>query len=315
MDGHGPRRADQQARSDADVVIIGGGPAGLTAAIYLARYHLRAIVIDNGRSRAATIPVSHNHAGHPAGIRGAELLDRMRIQAAQYGAVIISGEVAGLARTQTGFVLAAGFAFHAPTVLLATGVRNHRPAMDDKVHDEAVARGLLRYCPVCDGYEVTDRRIGVIGSGSRGTSEALFLRSYSRTITLIAPNGAHALDGEQAAALANAGIVMVDGPARAFEVAADAISVQTAAGLLRFDAIYPALGSRVHSDLAYQLGASLADDGGIVVDAHQRTSIKGLYAAGDVVLGLDQIGHAMGEAGVAATAIRNDRAAVQSLWR
>ena len=239
----------------------------------------------------------------------------MRTQAERYGATIVGGDVEHLSCTDTGFAIDAGGGFRAPAVLLATGVRNLRPAMDDGSHDHAVARGLLRYCPVCDGYEVTDKRIGVIGSGSRGAAEALFLRSYSRSITLIAPDGRHDLDGEQQAELASAGITVVDGPARAFGLAADRISVQTAAGRLDFDTIYPALGSRVYSGLARQLGVHLAEDGGIVVDRHQRTSLKGLFAAGDVVLGLDQISHAMGDAGVAATAIRNDRAALQPLRR
>ena len=68
----------------------------------------------------------------------------------------------------------------AQTVLLATGVTNRRPPMDEALHDDALARGLIRYCPICDGYEVTDKKVGVIGSGSRGVAEALFLRSYHR---------------------------------------------------------------------------------------------------------------------------------------
>ncbi len=75
---------------------------------------------------------------------------------------------------------------------------------------------------------------------------------------------------------------------------------------MAFDTLYPAMGSDVHSSLARDVGAQLTDEGCIRVDAHQRTSVPNLYAAGDVVIGLDQISHAMGEAGVAATAIRND---------
>jgi thioredoxin reductase (NADPH) len=91
--------------------------------------------------------------------------------------------------------------------------------------------------------------------------------------------------------------------------------VATAAGRLKFDSIYPALGSEVHSNLAKGLGAAVTDDGCIKVDDHQRTSVPGLYAAGDVVSGLDQISHAMGEAGVAATTIRNDLAKAAPLRR
>jgi thioredoxin reductase (NADPH) len=96
----------------------------------------------------------------------------------------------------------------------------------------------------------------------------------------------------------------------------DCIVVDTAEGHHTFDSVYPALGSDVHVELAGQVGAHLSDDTGcILVDSHQRTSIEGLYAAGDVVLGLDQISHAMGEGGVAATTIRNDLAAESPLLR
>jgi thioredoxin reductase (NADPH) len=300
---------------EADVVIVGGGPAGLTAAIYLARFHLRTIVIDGGKSRALMIPVSHNHAGHPAGIAGRVLVDRMRTQALEYGATMIAATVTGIAIEADGFAITAREPVRARAVLLATGVHNHRPAMDDALHAEAVARGLMRYCPICDGFEVTDKRIAVIGSGRHGTSEAIFMRSYSRDVTLVAPDGRHGLDAEQRATLADAGVMVIDGPATDFQIDATTISLATAAGRKAFDTVYPALGSAVQSDLAKQLGADLCDDGCIRVDTHQRTSVKGLYAAGDVVVGLDQISSAMGEAGVAATAIRNDLAEIRPLRR
>jgi thioredoxin reductase (NADPH) len=300
---------------EADVVIVGGGPAGLTAAIYLARFHLHTIVIDGGKSRALMIPVSHNHAGHPAGIAGRVLVDRMRTQALEYGAGMIAAAVTGLAIEADGFAITAREPVRARAVLLATGVHNHRPAMDDALHAEAVARGLMRYCPICDGFEVTDKRIAVIGSGSHGTSEAIFMRSYSRDVTLVAPDGRHGLDAENQATLADAGVIVIDGPATEFRIDGAAISLATAAGRKAFDTVYPALGSAVQSDLAKQLGADLCDDGCIRVDTHQRTSVKGLYAAGDVVVGLDQISSAMGEAGVAATAIRNDLAEIRPLRR
>ncbi|MEA3003929.1 MAG: thioredoxin reductase, partial [Sphingomonadales bacterium] len=92
------------------------------------------------------------------------------------------------------------------------------------------------------------------------------------------------------------------------------IVVDTAEGHYTFDSVYPALGSDTHVELALQLGAELVD-GALVVDRHQRASVPGLYAAGDVVLGLDQISHAMGEGGVAATTIRNDLAGERPILR
>ena len=299
-----------------DCLIVGGGPAGLTAAIYLARFHLDIRLVDDGKGRAESIPCTHNHAGYPDGISGKELVRLMREQAQRYGARIERDYVTRLDKTETGFCAAWGSgSVEARTVLLATGVKNRRPPMDQGLHDEALQRGLIRYCPICDGYEVTDKRVGVIGSGSHGVAEALFLRSYTADITLVAPDKALNVSAEDQEKLALANIKTVDGPAQAVALTGDCIVVDTAEGHFTFDSVYPALGSDVHCQLAGQVGARLNDDGCIGVDARQRTSVEGLYAAGDVVIGLDQISHAMGEGGVAATTIRNDLAKVVSLLR
>ncbi|NIJ09476.1 thioredoxin reductase (NADPH) [Sphingomonas vulcanisoli] len=306
---------DEAGTATADVLVIGGGPAGLTAAIYLARFHLDVIVVDRGGSRASLIPLTRNHAGFPDGISGPDLVARMRNQAERYGARLIPGEVTAIERQGTLFSTTAGLRITARVVLLATGVSNNRPAMDDAKHDTALAQGLLRYCPVCDGYEVTDKNVAVIGTGVRGTREALFLRSYTERVTLIASEGGHDLSDEELRSLEAAGVARVDGPTSAIAIDGEAIRVTTPEGDWRFDTAYPALGSRIHSELARQLGASTSDDGCLAVDAHQRTDVPGLYAAGDVVFGLDQISHAMGEGGVAATTIRNDLAERQPLRR
>ena len=203
----------------------------------------------------------------------------------------------------------------ARTVLLATGVSNRRPPMDEELHDDALARGLVRYCPICDGYEVTDKKVGVIGSDSHGVAEALFLRSYTADVTLVAPDKALRLKSEDNEKLKEARIECVDGPAQAVGIAKDCITIDTAEGHYTFDTVYPALGSDTHTQLGEMVGARLAADGCFLCDDHQRTSVNGLYAAGDVVHGLDQISHAMGEGGVAATTIRNDMSALQPRWR
>jgi thioredoxin reductase (NADPH) len=301
---------------DHDCLVIGGGPAGLTAAIYLTRYHLSLKVVDAGKSRAAWIPCSHNHAGFPGGISGRELLQRMREQAQMYGASIETGRVTRLDRSKGGFQAEWGSGcVTARTVLLATGVTNRRPPMDEELHDEALARGLIRYCPICDGYEVTDKKIGVIGSGSHGVAEAVFLRGFTEDVTIIAPDRAHDLSSEDQARLREFGIASVDGPCHAVAAAGDCVTIATPYGEHVFDSVYPALGSDTHTELAKQVGAEVAADGTLPVDSHQRTSVPGLYAAGDVVLGLDQISHAMGEGGVAATTIRNDLAKERPILR
>jgi thioredoxin reductase (NADPH) len=303
---------------ECDCLIIGGGPAGLTAAIYLARFHLDVLVVDAGNSRALSIPCTHNHAGFPDGISGEELLARMKQQAQNYGAAIETERVTRLDRGEDGGFCATwgSGSTRARTILLATGTANRRPPMDEGLHDEALARGLIRYCPICDGYEVTDKKIGVIGSGAHGVAEAIFLRGFTADITLIAPHDAHDLAAEDQARLKSLGIATVDGPCHAVAALDEAIVVETPHGHHTFDSVYPALGSDVRTELAGQIGVALSGETGcILVDAHQRTNVPGLYAAGDVVIGLDQISHAMGEGGVAATTIRNDLARERPLLR
>jgi thioredoxin reductase (NADPH) len=301
---------------DYDCLVIGGGPAGLTAAIYLTRYHLSLKVVDAGKSRASWIPCSHNHAGYPGGINGKELLRLMTEQAQMYGASIEAGRVTRLDLIEGGFQAEWGSGcVTARKVLLATGVTNRKPPMDPELHDEAMAQGLIRYCPVCDGYEVTDKKIGVIGSGSKGVAESVFLRGYTEDITLIAPDRAHDLSDEDRARMQEYGIKWVDGPCQEVTTSDGCITIATPYGEHSFDSVYPALGSDTHTVLAEQVGAEIAEDGTLPVDDHQRTSVFGLYAAGDVVLGLDQISHAMGEGGVAATTMRNDLAKEKPILR
>ena len=301
-----------------DCLVIGAGPAGLTAAIYLARFHLDILVVDSGKGRAATIPCTRNHAGYPDGISGKELIGLMKEQAQKYGAKIVDGAVTRLQRDEDGGLFEAEWGsgpVRARSVLLATGVTNRRPPMDEALHDEALARGQIRYCPICDGYEVTDKKVAVLGSGKHGVAEAVFLRSYSADVTLIAPDKVMSVSDVDRLALEQAGIETVDGPAEAVAIAQDSITVDTAEGHFTFDSVYPALGSDVHCQLAEMVGARLNDDGCVGVDAHMRTSVEGVYAAGDLVIGLDQISNAMGQGGVAATTIRNDLAKEKPLLR
>ncbi len=302
-------------RAMDDCIIIGGGPAGLTAAIYLSRYHLKIRLFDCGSSRAALIPCTHNHAGYPEGISGLDLLAAMRSQAEKYGAVREAAKVTGLRPIEGGFAAQVGEReVRARSVLLATGVVNHRPPMPEDLHDIALAQGQIRYCPVCDGYEVTDRRVAVYGTGMHGAREALFVRSFTKDVTLIAPE-THDLPADQIEQLEAAGVARVEGPASDWGVENDKLVLSVPGGRLQFDSLYPALGSHIRSELAIEAGARADDSGCLEIDDHQHTSLPGLFAAGDVAKGLDQISHAMGEAGVAATTIRNMLNAETPLWR
>lgn len=159
-----------------DCVIIGGGPAGLAAATYLGRFLRSTLVIDAGDGRASSIPATHNLIGFPDGISGGDLLSRMRRHALRYGAKLSNGLANGIVQTRTGFVVTTGVeAVNTRTILLAQGVKNHRPRMALETHDRGVAQGLIRYCPICDGYEVRGKRVAVLGCSDHGAADALSL--------------------------------------------------------------------------------------------------------------------------------------------
>lgn len=291
-----------------DCLIVGGGPAGLTAAIYLARYRRSALVVDEAKSRCAWISTSHNLAGFTGGIRGTDLLARIRAQAETYGGRIETGSVAALERVERGFraKLGDGRQVDAAAVLLATGVIDGQPRVSHLY--EAMQRGQIRVCPICDGYEVIDKRIAVLGHGAQAVGEACFIRTYSPTVTLLTLGEPMALTMEERTELGTAGIAVIEEPVTAVEAGAGQSTRLTleSGQILDFDTLYSALGITARSGLAEQVGAEMDTDGRLIVDRHQRSSVPGLYAAGDVVSTLNQIAVAMGEAAIAATAIHND---------
>jgi thioredoxin reductase (NADPH) len=288
-----------------DCLVVGGGPAGLTAAIYLARFRRRFEVIDAGHSRAHLISRSHNHAGFPGGVRGPELLDRMRAQARLYGAQITTAEVGALVASERGFVATVGGRLiEARTVLLATGVVDSEPDLPDL--PDAIRRGLIRHCGICDGFEVTDHRIGVLGHGSSGLREALFLRTYTKDITLLSLGQPLGLAEQELKLARDAGIALVPEPVTAVVVTGDRIeSIDVGGRRVAFDSIYSAMGSTARSNLLCGLGTTMDGHGCVIADEHQRSSTENLFAAGDVVRSLDQISVAMGQAAIASTAIHN----------
>jgi thioredoxin reductase (NADPH) len=290
-----------------DCLVVGAGPGGLTAAIYLARYLRDFLVVDAGASRAAWIPCSHNHAGFPEGVAGPELLARMRRQAERYGARIEPGEVRSLARDgEQGFRAELGDrTVAARRVLLATGVQDIEPELPGI--DGAIRRGLVRHCPICDAYEVRGQKVAIIGYGKCSVREVLLLRAYTADLTLLTLGRGLDLPDEERALLDEAGVRLIDEPVARLAVEGDRIASwhMESGEEHRFDTLYTALGLRGRSGLATRLGAAHDEDDVLIVDDHQRTSVPSLWAVGDVVKGLGQISVAMGQAAIAATAINN----------
>lgn len=289
---------------ELECAVVGGGPAGLTAAIYLGRYRRRFALFETGDSRALLIPRSLNYPGFPDGVTGPELMQRLRTQAERYHAPLIRDEVSLIERQGKGFLLQLGDrAVRARFVLLATGIIDNQPELSNL--REIIRRGHLRLCPVCDGYEVGAKSVAVLGATNEAVKKALFLSAVAPNVIVLSINGQEP-DPQQCEQLARRGIECV--PDRVIDLKFDGeqIEVLRSSGVrTEVEVLYPALGAQVRSHLASRLGACCDESGYLSVDAHQRTSVPGLYAAGDVVNELSQIAVACGHAAIAATDIYN----------
>ncbi len=220
-----------------DCLVVGGGPAGLTAAIYLGRFGRRFLVVDAGDPRAAWIPVSHNIPFFGEGIPGPKILERQRGHAGQYGTRVLPGTVTELRKTPGGRFEATveekgGGArrVEARRVLLAAGSVDVEPDLPDL--PDAVRRGLVRYCPICDGYEARGRRTAVIGHGTRGAGEAGFIaRTYSGDVTLLTlGRSMDDLEPGERQRLEEQGVKIVEQPIAALDVQGDQIAALRTGG-------------------------------------------------------------------------------------
>lgn len=284
-----------------DCIVVGGGPGGLTAAIYLARYRRSVLVFDTGATRAAWIPKSRNCPGFPHGVGGPELLERMREQARTFGVETVPAEVTVLHRDADGFTVRHdGLERRARTVILATGCEDVLPELSGL--ENAVACGALRMCPICDAFEAVDHGIAVYGPADKAGAHARFLRTYSGRVALVPSQACD--DDALRRELDEAGVELTAVPSG---VSFDGTRCVFAfdAGPRTFDVVYPMLGLVSRSSLAVGAGADCDEEGALVVDQHQMTSVDGLYAIGDVVSALNQISVATGHAAIAATDVHN----------
>ncbi|MFS2016695.1 NAD(P)/FAD-dependent oxidoreductase, partial [Massilia sp. CT11-108] len=286
-----------------DTLIVGGGPGGLTAAIYLRRFTRNVALVDKGNSRLRLIPVSHNYPGFPEGVPGHILLGNLASQLQRYGGSVMPGEIVDL-RIEDGLFVGdyqpEGIddivQIRAHTVLLATGVADAGLPIEN--WREAVAFGSVRLCPVCDGFDVIDKRIAVATSDVNPVGHALFMRTFSADVTLFERGSPSMLGADDRRRLDAAGVRIVDSPLLSVTLDASMKPVlHTEDGQdHEADVFYPMLGENARSGLAAKLGARTAQCDEIVVDDHQQTTVPGLYAIGDVVVGLNQIAVAAGQA-------------------
>ncbi len=295
---------NSSGRPVAEIAIVGAGPAGLSAALYAARFCRRTLVLHDEAPRAARIPCTHNVPGYEDGIAGADLVARMARHASKFGACIEPGRIQGIARRGNAFELSAedGRRWSARSVVLATGLELNQIPIDPRLHETALKNGVLRYCPVCDGYEYRNKRIAVVGCDVSGAAEALFLRQFSHDVTLL-PWRTADLTPEECADLAREGVGTITEPILRYEPmqAEMRLHLQGRADPLAFEIVFPALGTRPRNALAIALGLAVDESGKVSADAPLGTTVDGIYCAGDLVEGLDQISTALGQGAIAAT--------------
>jgi thioredoxin reductase (NADPH) len=259
-----------------DCLIVGGGPAGLTAAIYLARFRRNFLLADAGDSRAALIPCTHNYPGFPDGLSGAELLARLRAQAEKYGVIPVRANISALEPEETGFVAKAGSEIiRARKVLLATGIVDRKPMLPHL--REIIYRGEIRLCPICDGYEVIGRSVAVLGPIREAANKLLFLSCYTSDLVLLPIGSDMTLSESEEKALRALGIPFPPEPVMDLRVEGDEITAIMQSGReRRVDVLYPALGADARSELLVRLGGKVNETGCILTDEHQQTSIAGV---------------------------------------
>jgi thioredoxin reductase (NADPH) len=294
-----------------DLLIIGAGPAGLTAGIYGARSGLRTAIIDRGKAGGTLmeVPWIDNYPGFE-NVSGSQLVERMEAHARRYAEVLEFREVVGLERDGGLFLARTPDGdYRARAVVLATGSSRRRLGV--RGESELLGRGVS-YCPMCDGYLFRGRRTVVVGGGNSAVVDALFLSGLGCRVTLI-----HRRDVLRAE---EANVRMLEGKVElclnsAVEeiLGRDSVTgvrvrnvIDGSTREIGADAVFISIGSVPNSSLARGLGARLDEEGNIVVGRDQRTSVPGLYAAGDVTGGVRQVVVACAEGAIAALSAFED---------
>ena len=276
------------------IVIIGGGPAGLSAAIYAARANLRTLVLYTDGGALGKTDKIENYFGFPEAVPGAELLARGQAQAKRLGAALVQAEATGIEYAESGFVVkSTAGVFPADAVILATGAPRAVPPVAGVTDFEG--RGVS-YCAVCDAFFYRGKAVAVLGQGEYALEEARVLLPVAGSVTLLT-NGS-----EPPAHLPN-GLAVDTRPVAAIEGGDKVAQVAFAAGdPLAVDGVFIAYGTAGSSDFARKLGAQL-DGNKIRTDEAMATAVPGLFAAGDCTGGLLQVAKAVSDGAQAALSV------------
>jgi thioredoxin reductase len=288
-----------------DVAVIGGGAAGLSGALVLTRARRSVLVIDAGHPRNAPAAAMHGFIGRD-GTPPADLLAVARREVTSYGGTLVRGTVTDVATADDGRLLVTrddGDVVAARRVLLTTGL--HDEIVDVPGAHERWGRDVL-HCPYCHGYEVRDQKLGVLGGTPASVDHALLLRQWSGDVVYFA-NGAAIEDADRERMVARA-IGVVEEPLRRLVVRDDRLAgVELADGrVVARSAVFVRPRLIPHHDLLTGLGCTLDDDGWPVVDPTGRTSVPGVWAAGNAADPRAQVVTAAGQGSAAAIAINAD---------
>jgi thioredoxin reductase len=265
-----------------DAVVVGGGPAGLSAALWLGRYRRRVVVLDAGEPRNEPAWAVHGYPGvvDPSPL---ELRRRLQQQALGDGVEARAGDVVKIDGRKDDFIVhtAAGDVLGARRIILAYGLRDYLPDIDGL--PELYGTSVF-HCPDCDGPSVADTRIGVVGWDRHGAALALYLRHWSPQITLLTHGRDLELDDAAFGVVRSNGIDIVDERVSRVEGKGGTLTQAEFDHRepLRLDALFFHLGSEPRCELAEQLGCALDDDGYVIVDQGQESSTPGVHAAGDI---------------------------------
>jgi thioredoxin reductase len=291
------------SESTYDCIIIGGGPAGLTCAIFLARYRRPVLLIDAGKPRNYASRAIHGFLGQH-GIPPGELLARGRSEAEAAGAEICQCVAKRIERIGDIFeVTTSAGTMRARRVVLAYGVRDKLPDIPDV---ESYYGGSVFHCPDCDGYEVRDKCVGVIGWGRKSVGLALKLLQWTDQLTIFTDGHPREWNDEHHSKLLALGVGVKDEKVISLEGdnAMVRAAVLSTGERVPVDALFFTIGVERSCVLAEDLGCQVDDERpNIIVDDHKQTTVEGIYAIGDLVPGSQLAITSAADGAIAAIAI------------
>lgn len=284
-----------------DAIIIGGGPGGLTCAIFLARYRRPVLVIDEGRPRNYASTGVHGFLGQH-GILPAELLERGRAEARESGAELRAGRVTKVEQVGDVFeVTMADAVLKGRRIVLAYGVRDTLP---DIPQIESHYGKTVHHCPDCDGYECSEQRIGVVGWGKKCVGLALKLLQWSDDVVIFTDGHAREWDEEEHSKLLAECIDVKDEKIVALDGDPLKAAVLSTGERVPVQRLFFNISVERSCDLAESLGCRVAEDTpNVIVDEHRQTSVEGVWAVGDLTEGSQLAITAAADGAIAAIAI------------